>query len=383
MADAAAHLVDRVLPAVPVRQWVLTLPFRLRFVLAFDRELCRAVRAVFLDTVLGALRRRARRQGVRDGRGGAVVCVQRFGGALNLNVHFHALVLDGVYEPAGPGERPRFHMARRLRRWELEDVLQAARARILGLLRRRGKLEAEPDAEPPGLLDELAASSITGRQASRRGAQPGPIPPREPTGACVEQEGFSLHAGVSVPGGARQRAALERLCRYVARPALATERLHARPDGRLEYELRHPWSDGTTAVVFEPRALLSRLATLVPPPRAHLLTYHGVLAPASSLRAAIVPAGGAARRRRRCEPQPSASPAARATRHPWADLLRRVFGLEVLRCPTCSGRRRIVAAITQGAVIRAILDSLGLPTEAPVVASARGPPELAWEVPAE
>ncbi|MBM3985362.1 MAG: IS91 family transposase, partial [Planctomycetes bacterium] len=70
MADAAAHLVDRVLPPVAVRQWVLTLPFRLRFVLAFDRELCRAVRAVFLDTLLGALRRRARAQGVADGRGG-------------------------------------------------------------------------------------------------------------------------------------------------------------------------------------------------------------------------------------------------------------------------------------------------------------------------
>ncbi|MBM3986143.1 MAG: hypothetical protein FJ296_10735, partial [Planctomycetes bacterium] len=244
------------------------------------------MRAVFLDTLLGALRRRARAQGVADGRGGAVVVVQRFGGALNLNVHFHALVLDGVYEPSGPGGRPRFHTARRLRRWELEDVLQAARARILGLLRRRGKLEPEPDAEPPGLLDELAASSITGREAMRRGAQPGPPPPREPRGFCVEQEGFSLHAGVSVPGGARQREALERLCRYVTRPALATERLHERPDGRLEYELRHPWSDGTTAVVLQPRALLSRLATLVPPPRAHLLTYHGVLAPASALRAA-------------------------------------------------------------------------------------------------
>ena len=74
--------------------------------------------------------------------------------------------------------------------------------------------------------------------------------------------------------------ALERLCRDVARPALATERLSERP-GRLEYELRHPWSDGTTAVVFEPQALLGRLALMVPPPRAHLLTYHGVLAPAS------------------------------------------------------------------------------------------------------
>jgi hypothetical protein len=199
----------------------------------------------------------------------------------------------------------------------------------------------------------------------------------------VEQEGFSLHAGVSVPGGRRQREALERLCRYVARPALAGERLTERPDGRLEYELRQPWSDGTTAVVFEPSVLLGRLAVLVPPPRAHLLTYHGVLAPASPLRAAIVPRGAEGRRRRRCLPPPPSPVAPRPGRHPWADLLRRVFGLEVLRCPNCGGRRRIVAAITQGPVIRAILESLGLPEQAPAVASARGPPELAWGEAAE
>jgi hypothetical protein len=72
-----------------------------------------------------------------------------------------------------------------------------------------------------------------------------------------------------------QRPALERLCRYVARPALATERLHGRPDGRLENELRHPWADGTTAAVSEPGALLGRLSALVQLPRAHLATYHG------------------------------------------------------------------------------------------------------------
>jgi hypothetical protein len=113
------------------------------------------------------------------------------------------------------------------------------------------------------------------------------------------------------------------------------------------------------------------------------LAYHGVLAPASALRAATVPAGAAGRRRRRCEPFAAASPAGRAGRHPWADLLRRVFGLEVLRWPGCGGRRRIVAAITQGSVMRAILESLGLPAEPPVVATARGPPELSWGAAAE
>jgi hypothetical protein len=72
MAERAAHLVDRVFPDVPIRQWVLSLPHRLRYLLAWDHDLCRAVVAVYLRAVLGALRRRARRDGVEDGRSGAV-----------------------------------------------------------------------------------------------------------------------------------------------------------------------------------------------------------------------------------------------------------------------------------------------------------------------
>ena len=79
MAERAAHLVDHVFPGVPVRQWVLSLPHRIRYVLAWDHALCRAVAGAFIRAVLGFLRRRARhQQGVADGRGGAVAIVQRF-----------------------------------------------------------------------------------------------------------------------------------------------------------------------------------------------------------------------------------------------------------------------------------------------------------------
>ena len=80
MAERAAHLVDHVFPAVPVRQWVLSLPPRLRYLLAWDHDLCRAVVGVYVRTVLGFLRDLARQAGVGDGRGGAVAIVQRFGG---------------------------------------------------------------------------------------------------------------------------------------------------------------------------------------------------------------------------------------------------------------------------------------------------------------
>lgn len=70
MAEQAARLVDAVLPFVPVRQWVLTVPHRLRYRLAFDHVLCRAVLGVLVRVVLGWYRRRGRRAGVPDGRNG-------------------------------------------------------------------------------------------------------------------------------------------------------------------------------------------------------------------------------------------------------------------------------------------------------------------------
>ncbi|TMB59359.1 MAG: transposase, partial [Deltaproteobacteria bacterium] len=99
MAEQAAHLVDTVLPTVPVCQWVLTVPHRLRYRLAFDHALCRAVLGVFIRTVLGWYGRRGRRAGIPEGQSGTVTVVQRFGSGLELNVHFHTLGLDGVFAP--------------------------------------------------------------------------------------------------------------------------------------------------------------------------------------------------------------------------------------------------------------------------------------------
>jgi len=106
MADTAAHVVDHVLPLAPVRQWVLSLPFALRFAVVFDRELCRVVRSAFIDTVLVELRRRALQQGVVDGRSGAVVAVQRFGGSINLDVHSKCVfTVDVLRCPGCDGRR--------------------------------------------------------------------------------------------------------------------------------------------------------------------------------------------------------------------------------------------------------------------------------------
>ena len=128
------------------------------------------------------------------------------------------------------------------------------------------------------------------------------IPPR-----CVREGGMSLHADVAVP--ARDRRRLERLCRYVARPPLALGRLEELRDGRLAYRLKTPWRDGTTHVVMERRELLERLAPLVPPPRAHQVRYHGVLAPCASGRDRVVPAAAVAGEGDRLAADPAAGSA--------------------------------------------------------------------------
>jgi hypothetical protein len=80
-------------------------------------------------------------------------------------------------------------------------------------------------------------------------------------------DGFSLNAAVSCQ--AHQRHKLERLCRYVARPPLALDRLSVTDEGKLRYALKHPYSNGTTHFLFEPLELIAKLAALVPRPRAN------------------------------------------------------------------------------------------------------------------
>ena len=201
-----------------------------------------------------------------------------------------------------------------------------------------------------------------GRARPARTSRPGSRRPLGPMTA--ETEGFNLHAGVRV--AACRRRQLERLCSYILRPPVNQERLEMLADGRVAYQLKQPWSDGTTAVAFQPGELLEKLAALVPPPRVHQTRYHGVLSSHARLRPAVVPAPAPDAPGSPCHP-------ARPRRMPWAELLRRVHALDLFACPHCSGRMRIIAAITQTTVIRAILRACGLPAAPP----ARGRPVLA------
>jgi hypothetical protein len=392
MAERSSHLVDHVFPDVPVRQWVLSLPHRLRYLLAWDHELCRAVVGVALRVVLGFLGHRARRDGIADGRSGAVAIIQRFGGALNLNVHLHALVLDGVF--AVDGSEVDFHPVRRLTREDVAAVVALIARRVEQLLERRGLAGSAESGGAPDLWSEeapvlaaAAAASVEGRVAlgpragarvRRCGDPPEDVAPVTLAPSHARVGGFDLHAGLMTRAGQRDR--LERLCRYALRPPLAQDRLHLSADGEIWLTLRHRWSDGTTHLRFEPLELLERLAVVTPRPRVNLILYYGVLAPRAAWRAALVPSvssagdDSAVRHSVQVDDDSSRSVPLRSGGYQWAELMQRTFAFDVLACPRCGGRLRLVALIEQACVVRRILSRLGLPSELPDPRPARAPP---------
>jgi hypothetical protein len=299
-----------------------------------------------------------------------------------------------VFTSVGFGESPEFHADAGLTDEDVAWLTRHVRRLIVGHLQRRSCLDPDEGVTVDSLDDEdplraLQAGSVRGVQAELFGT-PRPAPASSAKKKlCADSGGFSLHAGVRVPAGRRDR--LERLCRYVCRPPLAVDRVRLTADGMVAYSFRKPWKNGVEGVRLAPLTFLSRLAALIPPPRAHLLTYHGILAPGASGRELVVPElpEDELMATDECAHAPSAeSPGPEAgvarpkqggTRrryYRWAELMKRVFGIEALVCDMCGGRRKVMTFLTDPRVVRGILEHLGLATELPAVAPARSPPRM-------
>ena len=227
------------------------------------------------------------------------------------------------------------------------------------------------------MLAGIVGASVQGRVAlgSRAGARVRRLGDARDTATVSSRgprqahlEGFDLHANVWV--SANDRAGLERLCRYILRPPFAQERLRLRSDGRIALELKTAWHDGTRDLVFEPLELLERLAAMTPRPETNLLICHGLLAARARSRARVVAYGRVV-----AEPSGSTTPAAagpgdttvqsRPRAWSWAALMHRAFAIDVLACPHCGGRLRLIATLHDPAVIRKILAHLGMAPSGP------------------
>jgi len=304
-----------------------------------------------------------------------VTVVQRTSSDLRLNPHLHTVVLDGVYREDGGCLV--WEELGHLRTREVGELLEHAVRRMARYLRRRGVLAPEERAEegddPEG---QLAASAVGGQTPPagpqwRRGLAP--LEPSElgfDKPLCASLDGFTLHAATRA--GALDTAGREALLRYVLRPPVAQERVEARPDGLVRIVLERAYADGTVAVEMDPLSLLSRLATSVPPPRYHTVKYAGVLAPASPWRARIAPHAEDANEGE--EAEASKPRRAGGTYRPWAQLLARTFEIDVLECPDCKGRMKLLAVVTDPQSITRYLAAVGELQDVPGRSPSRGPP---------
>jgi hypothetical protein len=386
MVESAALLVDDVLPEAPMRQWVLSVPYALRFLFASDSaSLSESLGIVYRAIAAFQIKKAGLTQ--KQAQCGAITLIQRFGSALNFNIHFHMLVPDGVYltdiDPPYLRRVPAPTAA------ELQALLQTISERIGRRLERKGvlvrdeessHLALESDGQGEDVLPDLQGHSIRysialgphkGHPAFRLRSLP-PLTGDRSGERLAQTPGFSLHAGVAADVHQRQR--LERLCRYITRPPVAIDRLSLTPQGNIKYALKTPYRDGTTHVIFEPLDFIARLASLVPSPRVNLTRFHGVFAPHASLRAKIVPAQ---RRKKTGEGGAGGADADQVPRHvamTWAQRLKRVFRIEISICEHCGGAVKIIACIQDKLTVGKILSHLNEACAPTPLPPPRGPP---------
>ena len=348
MAETAAHLVDHVFPRLPVRQWVLAVPKRLRYFLQTDAALQGAVLRIFLRVVERSLREHSPGCSA-SARIGAVAFIHRFGSSLNEHVHFHCCIIDGVFDPAADtneAEGVAFHGACGLDADAIAGVQALVRKRVLRAFVRRS------------LIEKIDADEM---------------------GEWEHGGGFSVDASVCIEG--TDRPGLERLLRYCARPPFALEHLQQRDAEHVVYHSPKPIPGKPSNLVLTPLELITKIAALVPPPRTHRHRYYGVLAPNAPLRTAVTalaPVAVIAAPPPAAEGAAAEEPAHRAAaRYLWAILLARIYEAFPLLCPICHSQMRIIAFINDASTVGKILDHIGESPQPPRIAPARGPP--LWE----
>jgi Putative transposase/Transposase zinc-binding domain len=414
MCDTAATVTDRILPNVPVRQWVMSLPFELRGLAALKPNVLTALGRIFVEEIARTTKRLAGEAGAETG---AVSFPQRFGGSLNLHVHFHTLAADGVFEKHGGGVR--WHDAPAPEKADLEALVRRVHRRALRWLRRHGYLDEGDAEERPNDREPMADFAVLALAGGAFSARPF-VPSSDDASFekkerrfSASYEGFDVHCAVRIPKDNDEGR--ERLVRYCARPPFALDRIEVLNDGQIAYRMKTP-RRGSTHRVMSPMEFMARLAILVPPPYFPLTRYHGVFSARSKWRPLVTPKPppGAVvpgkkskscksckepeRRGRRDDappvpppPRPSPSPSppsatpavsaaaddptvitlkhwdrlldgalyAVSSRLDWAVLLRRTHGIDALRCPDCGGKLRPLATITDHAVATKILLHLG------------------------
>ena len=316
MVETAANLVENVIPLVPVRQFVISFPKRIRHYLQTHHVLQSVLRVV-IDEITKRLIICAAKPG---GKIGAISFIQQFGNTLNFHPHFHLIVADGVF--SNEGDALIFQEAY-LTPDDIADTQDSIQKRVLRYFGRK-------------FFDKETIEKML----------------------SYENNGFSLDAKVRIP--AWDREGLERLVRYCARPCFASENL--RWNGPwINYRLPKPTRDGKRFIQIEPLELIDRISKFIPYPRRHRRHYHGIFAPNSPLRKKIVI------KKSRINPSQNVRDMAdkvEKVSFNWAKLIARIYETNPLICG-CGKEIKITGFVTNPLDIRRILSGIGWPTQIP------------------
>ncbi len=377
MCATAANLVESVIPSVDLRQWVLTYPHAWRKRLSWDGELLSALTRIFTDAVHAFYAAEAASGGTKaTWRSGSVTVTQRTSSDMRLNPHLHAVFLDGAYraDDEVPTWRPLGHLHTRDVGAVLEKVVRCM-VKLLTQLSLLGNAESADASEDDA---QLEGSAVSGQTPPAGPQWRHPLAPLRGQGLaldkplCASLDGFSLHAATRA--GGHDEEGRETLLRYVLRPPLAQDRVVPGPDGLVRIVLKRAFGDGTVAVDLDPLSLLCRLAAAVPPPRYHTVKYGGVLASASKIRPLIAPKPKVDEQVHQQDDEAPKRSHPSGKYRPWAELLKRTFAFDVLRCHQCSGRMKLLSMVTDPTSVARYVKSVDEATEPPARAPPRGPP---------
>ena len=407
MTEEAAHLVDAVLPMIPYRQWVITFPFWLRYVMAWNISLRDAIHRIAVDCTQKFYLRRAilaNPKLAKRVKCGGLSVEHRFDSALKIDVHWHFLLADGVFmRTRARGNAParvKFLPGGPLKPHDVPEVLAHVEARVMKLLKKRKLVAETPDGQPPP--DEFArknpamAAIIQASLFDRSVLDPDrSVPPMRERGIkpddvewrkrnCTAHNQFTLHANTFI--APLDRKGLEKMIRYLCRPALATERVELQEDDTMvRLRLKTPWRDGTTHIRMAAAEFVLRLLALIPAPHKKQIRYLGVFAPGAKWRREVVLRPKLPKRKKEpcehtdCEhAKPDSKlddiqPGHKVSRLTWSQAMRRAFKIDTLSC-SCGGRREVIALIPEGAIATKILAHLKLPIDAEGFLPIRAPP---------
>jgi len=321
-AIITAAAMDNLLPPAPYRQWVLVVPKRLRYFINQRPDLAGHLSKIFAREIDRFLRRNS--AGVPT----QLHFIQRFGGALNLHIHVHAVVSDGVFEVKSSLGRKELLLKQvpYPTAEELAAIVTAIRKKLIRRLCRMGALDRE-----------AAANMLSWKNS-----------------------GFSIHEEVAI--AARDRAGLERLLRYCSRPALSVARLIYSVKTKTVIYRCEKQEGRTELLTLTPIEFLRRWGLLMPPPNKNLIHYYGALAPRSPLRSLLV--AKTAKETGRIQLTEKVDKLKKKASS-WAACLARVFEVFPLICPKCKLEMKPVAVILNDKELVRLLTHLGLPAEFP------------------